>query len=57
MCFKWIFIKHYSSTTRNQAMDILELLKEKILKDFPDITEEELRERIKIGEELLKALS
>jgi len=38
-------------------MDILELLKEKILKDFPDITEEELRERIKIGEELLKALS
>ena len=37
-------------------MNILELLKSQILKDFPDITPEELYERIKIGEKLLENL-
>lgn len=38
-------------------MDLLELLKNKILKEFPQITEEELQERIKIAEKLLEQLN
>lgn len=37
-------------------MDILEVLKKRIIKLFPEITDSELRERLLIAEKLLKQI-
>lgn len=41
---------------RMSAMNILELIKRNIIKDFPQITESELQERLLIAERALKHL-
>ena len=51
-----IFLNGFLSRQGTRIMNILELLKARIIENFPNISHEELLIRIKIGDELLNSL-